>query len=221
MYAKDEEAMEPFQEWEVKDLRGFSMQHGHRSRIVHKKSRHKDNQELLPGRTSFKRKAGGNRCPARCGMCRPGRYHRAGGAKASKKTRNPVRGFHQRSAWLDIVQEARNVRRAIVYGFDMMMCHYEVVPPLHGKLFATASPVLVAPPKTLGQVGKFSPSVRLHRKPFSCKCRVRGAQQYVRLASSGGEHEEEDGFVVVPTALNQQTVGSIAVCMACEDDAMQ
>merc|ERR1719313_2848447 len=44
---------------------------------------------------------------ARCGMCKPGRYHRAGGAKAFKKisSRNG-----SRSAWMLILNDARTAR---------------------------------------------------------------------------------------------------------------
>lgn len=43
---------------------------------------------------------------ARCGMCKPGRYHRAGGAKALKKV-SGRNGEHKRAEWVMTLTEAR------------------------------------------------------------------------------------------------------------------
>merc|ERR1712008_512004 len=62
------------------DTRGFAMRRGHRGRVVH----HCRAEPALPGRCSFKRRAGGHRDVYRCGMCKPGRHHGPGGAKSLK-----------------------------------------------------------------------------------------------------------------------------------------
>merc|ERR1719215_743887 len=81
------------------DTRGFVMRRGHRARVVH---RCKD-EPVLPGRSSFKRRAGGHRDVYRCSMCKPGRHNGPGGAKSLKH----VKGSQLRQRWLDVKDEAR------------------------------------------------------------------------------------------------------------------
>jgi len=85
--------------------RGFAMRRGHRGRVVHSSEGH--SQEALPGRSSFKRRAGGHRDVLRCSMCKPGRHHGAGGAKALKK----VKGSQSRQRWLTLLDELHRVDR--------------------------------------------------------------------------------------------------------------
>lgn len=83
--------------------RGFAMRRGHRERVVHSMEGH--SQEALPGRSSFKRRAGGHRDVLRCSMCKPGRHHGPGGAKALKK----VKGSQTRHRWLTLLDELHHV----------------------------------------------------------------------------------------------------------------
>jgi len=93
-----------WQEDDFIDTRGFAMRAGHRDRVVHSQAKHVRAEPVLPGRSSFKRRAGGYRDVVRCGMCKPGRYKRAGGAKSLKKA-SP--GSHARQSWLDLLEEVR------------------------------------------------------------------------------------------------------------------
>lgn len=210
--------MEALQDWELKDLRGFSMQRGHRSRVVHKKGRKQNSsEEVLPGRTSFKRKAGGTRCPARCGMCRPGRYHRAGGAKASKKVGCAVRGVLHRLAWLDVVQEARLSQRAIVSCADVVSYSEEQVSSWRSKSWAAVSPVPVAPVpvaprKAVMQIGELRghSGAQLCGKFSSCKCCGPASRKYGKQVLPRGKDEEYNGFVLcrVPSDIDAKSLAA-------------
>eukprot|EP00930_Biecheleria_cincta_P008293 TRINITY_DN109708_c0_g1_i1.p1 TRINITY_DN109708_c0_g1~~TRINITY_DN109708_c0_g1_i1.p1 ORF type:complete len:272 (+),score=35.97 TRINITY_DN109708_c0_g1_i1:59-817(+) len=83
--------------------RGFAMRRGHRGRVVHSSEGH--SPEAMPGRSSFKRRAGGHRDVLRCSMCKPGRHHGAGGAKALKK----VKGSQTRQRWLTLLDELHHL----------------------------------------------------------------------------------------------------------------
>merc|ERR1711988_960805 len=99
------------------DTRGFAMRGGHRNRVVHSQPKHDRAEPVLPGRSSFKRRAGGHRDVVRCGMCKPGRYQRAGGAKSLKKAN---RGSQARQSWLDLLEEVRRTdfRAEHLHGSD-------------------------------------------------------------------------------------------------------
>jgi len=209
------------EDWELKDLRGFSMRRGHRGRVVHKKNPNQG-EEVLPGRTSFKRKAGGNRCPARCGMCRPGRYQRAGGAKASKKVKNPGRNSLQKLAWVDVVDEARQMQRALTAGVDVLYCRSEEVPAHTSRVTEAEStevpPVPLAPrqprPKSEREARVRSSLAQpqgARRKRFACKCCGPVAQRSLPQALPNDDLEDH-GFVlcglpaeteVIPSASDQ------------------
>mmetsp|Transcript_24105 Transcript_24105/g.53426 ORF Transcript_24105/g.53426 Transcript_24105/m.53426 type:complete len:223 (+) Transcript_24105:71-739(+) len=79
------------------DTRGFAMRRGHRSRLL----------PAQVGRNKFKISTSSGRDIARCGMCRPGRHHGAGGAKAYKKV-NP----DARAQWQRVLGEARHAELA-------------------------------------------------------------------------------------------------------------
>lgn len=88
----------PHEDWEVREMRGYAMRRGHRRRLL---------KPTFVGRNAFKRKAGGQRDVLRCSMCKPGRYHGPGGAKALKKlSSSNSRG--QRALWSEVLHEARN-----------------------------------------------------------------------------------------------------------------
>merc|ERR1712124_178873 len=76
------------------------MRKGYSKRL--ERRRRPDAPKETCGRNSFSRRAGGHRDVLRCSMCKPGRHHRDGGAKALKK----VRGG-ERMAWLTVLDEAR------------------------------------------------------------------------------------------------------------------
>lgn len=95
-----ERNMDPLEEWEMRETRGFVMRKGYCKRL--ERRRRPDAPKETCGRNSFSRRAGGHRDVLRCGMCKPGRHHGDGGAKALKK----VRGG-ERTAWLAVVDEAR------------------------------------------------------------------------------------------------------------------
>ncbi|CAE8738475.1 unnamed protein product, partial [Polarella glacialis] len=63
--------------------RGFVTRRGYREQL--ERRRHQKAPKESRGRNSFSRRAGGHRDVARCAGCKPGRTHRAGGAKALKK----------------------------------------------------------------------------------------------------------------------------------------
>jgi len=86
----------PLLEWELSDARGFAMRRGHGARWPWVCS-------PGPGRTSFKRRAGGHRDVLRCSMCKPGRHQGAGGAKSLKKVKNS----QVRMRWLQLLEEVR------------------------------------------------------------------------------------------------------------------
>lgn len=227
-----ENILEPLQDWELQDMRGFSMQRGHRSRVVAAKKSRQDrkqrrmsaqgrivqgpkycsnDKDVLPGRTSFKRKAGGNRCPARCGMCRPGRYHRAGGAKASKKVSGAIRGGGQRDAWRETVREARQMQRAIGFGMDVLSLEMEAAAVPQGKLLADLTNV---PPMPVASRQINGPLVNFQRpkqsfgskflfrgRRFACKCcgpdGTPDVQHPKQPALAGDKVEENDVFVLI------------------------
>jgi len=202
--------MDSLQDWELKDLRGFSMQRGHRSRVVHKKARKQNSsEEILPGRTSFKRKAGGTRCPRRCGMCRPGRYHRAGGAKASKKVSCAIRGTLQRLAWQDAVQEARQSQRAAVSCADVVPYSEEHVSSSRSKSLAEVSPVPVVPRQAVGELRRYS-GVQLCGKFSSCKCCRPASRKSGKQVLPRDKDEEYNGFVLcrVPSDIDANTLAA-------------
>lgn len=113
------------EEWELRELRGFSMRQGRRGRIMRRArpapeillwhldraSRSGELYEpsalLLPGRSKFGRQAGNYRHQPRCSMCRPGRHRGAGGKKARKKVGNSHCRV-PRARWLSVVREARS-----------------------------------------------------------------------------------------------------------------
>jgi len=94
------------------DTRGFAMRRGHGGRVVH----HCSAQSALPGRCSFKWRAGGHRDVYRCPLCKPGRHHGPGGAKSLKN----VRGSQVRMKWLDVHAEVRQAEHAAKEVYDVM-----------------------------------------------------------------------------------------------------
>lgn len=113
------------EEWELRELRGFSMRRGRRGRITRRTrpaseiplwhldraSRSDELYEpsalLLPGRSKFGHQAGNYRHQPRCSMCRPGRHRGAGGKKARKKVGNSHCRV-PRARWRSVVREARS-----------------------------------------------------------------------------------------------------------------
>jgi len=134
------------------DRRGFAMRRGHRDRVVHSVKATGRPGEVLPGRSSFKRRAGGHRDVVRCSMCKPGRHRGAGGAKSLKK----VKGSKARTAWLDVMAE---VRQAELHDIALLpkMATWEtqqsepaVMPSLDLEKIAEAIPAVPVPPLSWG-----------------------------------------------------------------------
>merc|ERR1719195_258075 len=101
------------------------MRRGHCGRVVHRCTA----ESALPGRCSFKRRAGGHRDVYRCSMCKPGRHHGPGGAKSLKN----VRGSQLRGRWLDVKAEARQAEHAAKVLYDVMPGQFSLSPSGRGK----------------------------------------------------------------------------------------
>lgn len=101
--------MDPFQDWEVRETRGFVMKHGHNKRLA----RRWDNLPLSMqrGRNCYSRSINDGRDVVRCGMCKPGRYRRAGGAKGLKKVGG--RDSRQRDDWQHMQRDLRAILKGV------------------------------------------------------------------------------------------------------------
>merc|ERR1712032_952138 len=82
---------------------------GHTKALMRK--RNPKAPQACRGRNSFSRTVRGGCNRARCGLCKPGRHHRAGGAKAEKKA---CPGSSQGCKWRAIKEEARNAEKKYI-----------------------------------------------------------------------------------------------------------
>eukprot|EP00928_Gymnodinium_smaydae_P082466 TRINITY_DN65803_c0_g1_i1.p2 TRINITY_DN65803_c0_g1~~TRINITY_DN65803_c0_g1_i1.p2 ORF type:complete len:196 (-),score=27.48 TRINITY_DN65803_c0_g1_i1:277-864(-) len=125
--------MDPYEAWEVHDTRGFVMRQGYRRALLRR--RKADAPQEMRGRHKFSLSvgsAGGHGCPARCGMCKPGRRSGHGGCRALKKVggRNGRHnGQMARQKWLDVVDEARSGFRN--RALEAVLPLHEGILPLH------------------------------------------------------------------------------------------
>lgn len=191
------------------DRRGFAMRRGHRDRVVHSEKATGRPGEVLPGRSSFKRRAGGHRDVVRCSMCKPGRHHGAGGAKSLKK----VKGSKARAAWLDVMAEVRRAELHDMALFPKMatsetQSEPAVMPSPDPENTAKAVPAVPVPPVSWGL-------------PLAAaKCQCAGCPQRKRrfrfLKPERTLDDEKDYEVVMADLLNniEETVGDEWVLLA-------